>query len=110
MSDGSFVNKSETLTELQKTACVGIVFALANEVDQSDYSNTGIGQQKCHGYVVALADATATVCMWGVKGTALNLFPENVSNNLTSPEMDWNGYDYTQTITLKSWYKQAETG
>lgn len=98
MSDGSFVNKSETLTELQKTACVGIVFALANEVDQSDYSNTGIGQQKCHGYVVALADATATVCMWGVKGTALNLFPENVSNNLTSPEMDWNGYDYTQTI------------
>ena len=98
MSDGSFVSKSETLTEMQKTACVGIVFALANEVDQSDYSNTGIGQQKCHGYVVALADATATACMWGVKGTALNLFPENVSNNLTSPEMDWNGYDYTQTI------------
>ncbi|MFR4039732.1 MAG: hypothetical protein ACLTZT_19800 [Butyricimonas faecalis] len=37
MSDGSFVNKSETLT-VAKTACVGIVFALANEVDQSDYS------------------------------------------------------------------------
>lgn len=36
---------------------IGIVFhAGQHESDKSDYSGTGIGQQKCHGYVVALTD------------------------------------------------------
>lgn len=44
------------LPERDKTV-VGIVFyARHHPTDKSDYSKTGIGQRKCHGYVVALTN------------------------------------------------------
>lgn len=58
-SDGKLYGSDITATELNqiKSNIIGVVFALANENDASDYSATGIGTEKCHGYVVALNDA-----------------------------------------------------
>ena len=59
-SDGTF----STEREASKT-CIGIVFYVGqHENDGSDYSATGIGQAKCHGYAVAVQDA-ASNCIWG---------------------------------------------
>ena len=46
--------------------CIGVVFyAGHHENDLSDYSSTGIGSVKCHGYVLALNNANEEVCAWG---------------------------------------------
>ena len=96
LADGSLVGKDKTLTAGQQAACVGIVFyAGQHPNDQSDYTGSGIGQKNCHGYAVALADATTDVCMWGGYGTKLNLY---VYYNKYNPDIDWSGYNYTQTI------------
>ena len=82
------------------------------EADQSDYTQgytasdlmtaTGIGQQKCHGYAVALQDATNGYCQWGVYGTELGCCPTDGSgkkqNNYSAPDIDWSGYAWTQKI------------
>lgn len=69
---------------------IGIVFyAGHNGGDMGDYSKSGIGQQKCHGYVVALTDAN--------NGESDRLRWEYGPNNeysvfiKTSP-FSWNGY------------------
>lgn len=82
---------------------IGIVFhAGQHESDESDYSGTGIGEAKCHGYVVALTDATSGYCMWGVYETELECYPTdgygNKLNNYSNPDIDWNGYAWTQKI------------
>lgn len=82
---------------------VGIVFyAGHHEKDGSDYTNTGIGQQKCHGYAVALQDATNDYCQWGFYGTELDCCPTdgsgNKQNNYSTPDIDWSGYAWTQKI------------
>ena len=73
-----------------------------HENDASDYSATGIGQQKCHGYAVALQDATNGYCQWGVYGTELGCCPTDGSgkkqNNYSAPDIDWSGYAWTQKI------------
>ena len=76
--------------------CIGIVFHVGHHAsDQSNYSSTGIGQQKCHGYAVALKDATSK-CMWGEEGTNLNNYSSLISfENL---DIEWSGYNYTQAI------------
>ena len=70
--------------------------------DGSDYSSTGIGSEKCHGYAVALTDATSSHCMWGVNGTELGCYPTdgsgNGQDNWSNPDIDWNGYAWTQKI------------
>lgn len=83
--------------------CIGIVFHVGqDESDESDYSGTGIGEAKCHGYVVALTEATSGYCMWGVYGTKLGCYPTdgggNKLNNYSNPDIDWNGYAWTQKI------------
>lgn len=83
--------------------CIGIVFHVGqDESDESDYSGTGIGEAKCHGYVVALTEATSGYCMWGVYGTELGCYPTdgggNKLNNYSNPDIDWNGYAWTQKI------------
>lgn len=93
----------ETLTEEQKASVIAIVFhAGHHENDASDYSATGIGQQKCHGYAVALQDATNGYCQWGVYGTELGCCPTdgsgNKQNNYSTPDIDWSGYAWTQKI------------
>lgn len=83
--------------------CVGVVFALGHsEYDTSDYSGSGIGQEKCHGYVAALNDARTYVMLWGVVGEVLGLYPKDADgtplDNMTNPDIDWSGYAYTQEI------------
>lgn len=42
-----------------KKECIGVVFQVGQHAnDCSDYSQTGIGEAACHGYVVALQDAS----------------------------------------------------
>ncbi|MFS3086250.1 fimbrillin family protein, partial [Bacteroides uniformis] len=58
--------------------------------------------QKCHGYAVALQDATNGYCQWGVYGTELGCCPTDGSgkkqNNYSAPDIDWSGYAWTQKI------------
>ena len=102
MCDGSFVGRYTPLTDAQKAACVGRVFALANEDDESDYSTTGIGQKKCHGYVVALTDAYETDCVWSTVNVDIEGI-ENVEYNGKS----WNGYKDTQAILNEANYSET---
>ena len=97
-SDGSFADKDIELTDQQANACIGIVFYAGHHVrDGSDYSASGIGQQKCHGYVMALTDVD------NPRDTRLNWFwysgnvPEVKIGTSTSTD-DWNGYDNCRKI------------
>ena len=80
---------------------IAIVFHAGHHAnDVSNYSATGIGQQKCQGYAVALQNATSSDCMWGDYGE-LGCCPtdgENKQNNISTPDIDWSGYDWTQKI------------
>lgn len=86
--------------------CIGIVFHVGQHSnDQSDYTASGIGQKNCHGYVVALSDATTSPCIWGIwgnGGTALGCGPTDTDgnrlDNASNPDIDWSGYAWTQTI------------
>ena len=82
---------------------IAIVFHAGHHAnDGSDYSSTGIGQQKCHGYAVALQDATSSYCMWGLYRTELGCCPTdgngNKQDNFSTPDIDWSGYAWTQKI------------
>lgn len=57
MKDGTVLGKESTLTPELASQVVGIVFYVGqHDIDFSDYSETGIGQEKCHGYAVALTN------------------------------------------------------
>ena len=76
---------------------IGIVFyAGHNPKDESDYSNSGIRQKECHGYVVALTDVhngDSDRLRWEWKdGTC------NRSVGASTDENDWNGYANCQQI------------
>lgn len=100
MKDGTVLGQESTLTPELASQVVGIVFyAGHHENDASDYSATGIGSEKCHGYAVALTDATSSFCMWGVYGTELGCCPTDGSgDNYSTPDIDWSGYAWTQKI------------
>ena len=103
LADGNLVGKDETLTTGQQADVIAIVFRAGHHAnDGSDYSSTGIGSEKCHGYAVALTDATSSHCMWGVYMAELGCYPTdgsgNKQNNYSNPDIDWSGYSYTQTI------------
>lgn len=103
MKDGSLVMKGTSLTDAQKANCIGIVFSVGhNANDKSDYSATGIGEARCRGYVIALTDAKSNnFCKWGVYNQELGLYKDaggNPISNLYDPQLDWNGYSYTQSI------------
>jgi Bacterial surface proteins containing Ig-like domains len=71
-----------------KKECIGVVFQVGQHAnDRSDYSQTGIGEAACHGYVVALQDASEELCLWGVYGYEIGLYPVDDSGNKidTSP-------------------------
>ena len=96
MKDGNLVGKDD-LSDDKKADVAAIVFSVGhNQYDLSDYSATGIGTNQCHGYAVALQDATSR-CTWGSTSTKLGLCPSGV-NNYNNPDQDWSGYLYTQTI------------
>ena len=95
MADGSILDRGNTLTQELASKIIGIVFYVGqHESDNSDYSDTGIGQAECHGYVVALTDANNDLSdrvLW-VRG------PDGLYNLVvgdpTSDEV-WNGYYYS---------------
>lgn len=94
LSDGTF---TPSLTDDNRANAVGIVFAMGhNAADQSDYSSTGIGQKECHGYVVALSDASGG-SQWG---------PMNWTS-VGNTGSDWGGYKYTQTIQNQADWQTA---
>ena len=102
LADGSLVGK-DNLTEDRKASAIAVVFHVGQHVnDGSDYSATGIGRKQCHGYAVALKDATSNYCKWGVYGTELGCCPTdaagNKQNNYNNPDIDWCGYAWTQKI------------
>lgn len=103
-SDGTYSSELNASKE-----CIGIVFHVGqHENDRSDYSDSGIGEEKCHGYVVALRDAHAELCLWGVYGYELGFYPvdqngakiDNFSNN--GGDTDWSGYDYTDRLFFEA--------
>lgn len=94
LSDGTF---TPSLTDDNRANAVGIVFAMGhNAADQSDYSSTGIGQQECHGYVVALSDASGG-SKWGPM----------TWTSVGNTGSDWGGYKYTQTIQKQADWQTA---
>lgn len=99
MKDGTLISRDEQLTDTQKSNCIGIVVYVGhNQNDDSDYNLSGIGEEKCHGYVAALQDATEEKCVWGPCGVELGLFQSKEINNLENPDTEWNGYVHTQAI------------
>lgn len=99
--------KTKSQRDDSKGICIGIVFAVGQSVyDKSDYSATGINQKQCHGYVVALQDATDGYCMWGKYGVELGCCPKNddgkAKDNWKNPDIDWSGYDYTRKIITQA--------
>jgi len=82
-SDGTFADKNTDLTPRQAKACVGIVFHKGpRDNDNSNYSDSGIGQAECHGYVVALTDVGQM--RWN---------NDYGTTGVSTSETDWNGYD-----------------
>ena len=71
---------------------IGIVFyAGQHSTDMGDYSKSGIGQEKCHGYVVALTDvhdgsSDRLRWEWGPKQES------NLMVNASTSTSDWQGY------------------
>ena len=95
MADGTVLGQDKTLTPELASKVVGIVFYEGHhDLDNSDYTNTGIGQQKCHGYAVALTDVhndTNDGLRWekGPSGEYNRRVGTSINN-------DWNGYSNSQ--------------
>ena len=95
-SDGTMTMENPKPAPVSGKTVIGIVFHVGQHPnDNSDYSGSGIGQKKCQGYAVALTDATTGYCVWGEYGTKLDLY---IDGNYSNLDIDWSGYNYTQTI------------
>ena len=96
LSDGSVLDKGSILTHKAASQVVGIVFHVGHhDSDGSDYTDTGIGQEKCHGYAVSLTFAN--------NGDHDKLAWEKGPNGeydrdvgATNSRDDWNGYSNQQ--------------
>lgn len=96
----------EEANDYEKNNCLGVVVLNGHQpTDRSDYSNTGIGQAKCHGYVLAKNfndkyDFRHTP--WGPADNGLNLMPdypwEEGEGFLNHMMRDWNGFYYTSKV------------
>ena len=99
-----YCNDGTLSDEYDAEKAIALVFYSGHHPnDLSDYSNTGIGHEKCHGYAVALHDAVDQWVVWGPyeilgcypkdeNGNALDNFTGNTSDT------DWSGYLYTTMI------------
>lgn len=96
LSDGSVLDKGSILTHKAASQVVGIVFHVGHHgSDGSDYTDTGIGQKKCHGYAVSLTFAN--------NGDHDKLAWEKGPNGeydrdvgASNSRYDWNGYSNQQ--------------
>ncbi len=99
METGQWYLMPSNLTPTDAHKVIGVVFYTGHHPDdKSDYSDTGIGQTQCHGYVVALTD---------VHNSSSDRLPwENGPNGEynqavgTSTEYttDWSGYNNCRKI------------
>lgn len=87
-----YVVPQEAVSVLDQHRCIGIVFyAEQHDSDDADYTDTGIGQTECHGYVVALTDvhnSSSDRLLW-------EYGPGNVYNQVVGTSTntgDWQGY------------------
>lgn len=88
----SIIDK-EDIAPLKDKEVIGyVIYAGHHENDKSDYSNTGIGKEKCNGYVIAYSKANQSTNIWG-PSTELGLYDKTVNDFI-----DWSGYKYTQKI------------
>ena len=100
-TDGTLIEVPEEtiLSEELKKKIIGIVFHVGhNDLDKSDYSQSGIGKKECHGYVVALTDVNKVGndrlrLRWGYKDGESSM---NVGTSID--ENDWNGYNNHKAI------------
>ena len=96
LSDGSVLDKGSILTQKAASQVVGIVFHVGHHgSDGSDYTDTGIGQKKCHGYAVSLTFANNgdhDELAWekGPNGEYNKVVGASNSRD------DWNGYSNQQ--------------
>lgn len=103
--EGMFYNSDGSFGEdYDADKAVAVVFHIGqHENDRSDYSGSGIGSGRCHGYAVALSDAIDMYCTWGPY-TELGCYPvdehgdpvDNFAGNTS--DTDWSGYLYTAII------------
>lgn len=91
-TNAGYVLPQDAVAVLEQHRCIGIVFHVGqHESDESDYSGTGIGEAKCHGYVVALTDVhdgSSDRLRW-------EYGPGNVYNkaiDASTSTSDWQGY------------------
>lgn len=111
-SDGTWSSGEAEPVEAKE--CIGIIFHVGqHESDKSDYSETGIGKEKCNGYVVALKDATkGELVPWGPSSfDNMGFYPKDeegnpVDNFSEGTDSDWSGFEYTQQTskTAKEMY------
>lgn len=96
LSDGSVLDKGSILTQKAASQVVGIVFHVGHHAsDGSDYTDTGIGQKKCHGYAVSLTFANNDdddKLAWEKGPNGESEREVGTTNTLT----DWNGYSNQQ--------------
>lgn len=96
LSDGSVLDKGSILTQKAASQVVGIVFYVGHhDSDGSDYTDTGIGQKKCHGYAVSLTFANNgdhDKLAWEKGPNGESEREVGTTNTLT----DWNGYSNQQ--------------
>ena len=94
----------------KKEQGVAVVFYVGqHEYDRSNYSSSGIKREKCHGYAVALQDATnTTACYWGVANKEVGCLLKDLEYNLRDdPTLDWCGYDWTQKLITAAGGKES---
>lgn len=93
--DDGTIEEVERMPKSGKTV-VGIVFYAGHHpADKSDYSDTGIGQAKCHGYVVALTDVNngrGDLLCWADGPGRVYHLKVGVSIDIA----DWQGYSNSQ--------------
>lgn len=92
-----YVVPQQAVNDLHKNRCIGIVFHAGQHAnDDSDYTATGIGQQECRGYVVALTDALNDddgKCNWVDNGFKV----PRVGTAAKEPDA-WEGFSNQQRI------------
>lgn len=99
LKDGTLIGRDQTLTDKERANCIGIVVSVGHHPnDEADYSLSGIGNETCHGYVVALQDVAGDKDYWGPCGADLGLYYSEDIDNMLEPETEWNGYAHTQKM------------
>lgn len=115
MNDGLLVSKDKDLSGAGggaiKSNILGVVFSVGhNENDMTDYSETGIGTEKCHGYVVTRrmvcpsnlvtwsSNITSAIGCWPRLNNEIDGEYNKGTGSAHSVVKDWSGYTWTQMI------------